>query len=49
MNVKFLYKTLLALVLTLAVIFGSGVVMEKTGVALVPSAYACGASSGGGC
>jgi hypothetical protein len=49
MNAKFLYKTLLALVLTLAVIFSSGVVMEKTGVALVPSAYACGAGSGGGC
>ena len=49
MNAKFLYKTLLAFVLTLAVVFGSGVVMEKTGVGLVPAAYACSSPGGGGC
>lgn len=49
MNAKFLYKTLLALVLTLAVIFSSGIVTEKTGIVLVSTAYACSASSGGGC
>lgn len=49
MKQQFLCKALLALVLALSVIFGSGMVMEKTGVALVPSAYACGAGTGGGC
>lgn len=49
MNTQFLRKTLLALVLVLSVIFGSGVVAEKTGVNLVPAAYACSAGGGGGC
>lgn len=44
-----LFKGLLAFVLTLAVLFGSGVIMEKTGVALTPTAYACSAAGGGGC
>lgn len=49
MKPKFLIKALLAFVLTLTVLFGSGVIMEKTSVALVPVAHACGASAGGGC
>lgn len=49
MKLNILFKGLLAFVLTLAVLFGSGVIMEKTGVVLVPTAYACGSSTGGGC
>lgn len=49
MNTQFLRKTLLAFVLVLSILFGSGVIAEKTGVNLVPIAHACGASSGGGC
>lgn len=49
MNTQFLRKTLLALVLALSVICGSGVVAEQTGIALVPAAYACSAGTGGGC
>lgn len=49
MKHKFLFKALFAFVLTLAVVFGSGVVMEKTGVALATPAYACSSPGGGGC
>lgn len=49
MKAKFLCKALFAFVLTLAVVFGYGVVMEKTGVALVPIAHACSSPGGGGC
>ncbi len=49
MKDQFLCKALLALVLALSVIFGSGIVTEKTGIALVSTVYACSASSGGGC
>lgn len=49
MKAQFLCKALLALVLALSVIFGSGIVAEKTGIAFVPTAYACTSSGGGGC
>ena len=49
MNTQFLSKTLLAFVLVLSIIFGSGVVAEQTGINLVPTVYACGAGTGGGC
>lgn len=49
MNTQFLRKILLAFVLVLSVIFGSGVVTEKTGVELIPVVHACGSGSGGGC
>lgn len=49
MKAQFLRKALLALVLALSVIFGSGIVTEKTGIAFVPAVYACTASGGGGC
>lgn len=49
MKDQFLCKALLALVLALSIIFGSGVITEQTGIALVSTVYACTASSGGGC
>lgn len=49
MKAQFLRKALLALVLALSVIFGSGIVTEKTGIAFVPVVYACGSGNGGGC
>lgn len=49
MNTQFVRKTLLAFVLALSVIFGSGIVTEQTGIVFVPVVYACGSGNGGGC
>lgn len=49
MNTQYVRKTLLAFVLALSLLCGAGVVAEQTGINLVPAAYACSASSGGGC
>lgn len=49
MNHQLLLKALLALVLVLSVILGSGVVSKRIGISLVPVAHACTSSTGGGC
>ena len=54
MNTKTLHKVMLAVALTLAVMFGTGLGDTMFGLSMTPSAYACGgphmgSGGGGGC
>ncbi|MEM7129818.1 MAG: hypothetical protein AAF702_26025 [Chloroflexota bacterium] len=50
MTTKNLAKFIVAVVLTLSVALGSGIVAEEIGVSVTPSLYACtGHGGGGGC
>ena len=54
MSTKTLQKVMLAVALTLAVAFGTGLGDKMFGLSMTPSAYACGgpgmtSGSGGGC
>ena len=54
MSTKLLQKVMLAVALTLAVMFGTGLGDTMFGLSMTPSAYACGgpgmsSGSGGGC
>lgn len=51
MITKNITKFVVAIALTLAVAFGTGVVGEQAGLPIVPSAHAgnCNSSAGGGC
>ena len=42
-------KVVLAIVFTLALTLGSGLVAEQSGFSVAQPAYACSASNGGGC
>lgn len=48
---KNITKLVVAVALTLAVAFGSGIAAEQVGLDITPSAYAgpCGSGAGGGC
>lgn len=49
---KNIAKLVVAVVLTLATIFGGGIAAEEIGLDITPSAFAagnCGSSTGGGC
>jgi len=49
MNTKNITKLFFAVMLTLAITMGSGIITEQTGLSLTPAVYACGNSGGGGC
>ncbi|MEZ4865991.1 MAG: hypothetical protein R3C14_32045 [Caldilineaceae bacterium] len=49
MNMQNVTKLCVAIVLTLALTLGSGIVAEQIGLTLTPTVYACGNSGGGGC
>lgn len=49
MNTKTITKLFFAVVLTLAITMGSGIITEQAGLSPAPAVYACGNSGGGGC